>query len=282
MIEQNFLDKEIQEPEQKFVFISEPNPCPASGLRGLHDETTNKCTLLSPAEDDLKQNLTHLPPDKNKERHILDTSEQLITSENDFEELSVNRSHCSLQTSVQISHFHIDNSASLSQLKQKSDSELNPANHLKEKHLHSVCGQDSDHMEMKDPHEYLRIDVKAQPQVPEESKGCDIKNIGDLPSGKIQRKVKILLGRNKIPRVELAKKRTEFIAREGSIIGSSPVQSLLDIFQTSEEKSEFLGFTSYTENSGICDVLDIWEEENSDKLLSMFFSSPSTSTFTGF
>ena len=59
------------------------------------------------------------------------------------------------------------------------------------------------------------------------------------------------------------------------------VQSLLNLFQTSE-KSEFLGYTGYTENNGICDVLDIWEEGNSNNLLSLFFSSLSTSIFSGF
>ena len=82
--------------------------------------------------------------------------------------------------------------------------------------------------------------------------------------------------------MELDKKRTEFLTtQEENRICSSPIQSLLDLFQTSEEKSEFLGFTSYTEKNNICDVLDILEEENSN-LLTMFFSSPSTSTFTGF
>ena len=121
---------------------------------------------------------------------------------------------------------------------------------------------------------------------PEEPNTCDIKSMDSLPSGKICRKVKIPLGRNKKenlePNVELDKKRTEFLTtREENRICSSPVQSLLDLFQTSEEKSEFLGFTSYTEKNNICDVLDILEEENSN-LLTMFFSSPSTSTFTGF
>lgn len=107
----------------------------------------------------------------------------------------------------------------------------------------------------------------------------------NLPSGKIRRKVKIL-GRNikeNLEPNELDEKRTEcLITQDENRICSSPIQSLLDLFQTSEEKSEFLGFTSYTENSGICDVLGTWEGDNSNNLLSMFFSSPSTSTFTGF
>ncbi|XP_055974266.1 protein DBF4 homolog A isoform X2 [Sorex fumeus] len=284
VIEQSFLNKETQEPEQKFVFISEPIPCPASGLRGLHEKTTNKHTVLSPAEDDIKQNLTHLPQDTSKQERILDISEQLIINENDFEELNVDRCHCTLQTSVQISNFHTDNSAS--QRKQKSDAVLYPANDMKEKDLHSICGHDSDLWTIKGPHEHLRSHVNTPPQIPEELNECDVKNMDGLTCSRIHRKVKILLGRNKKenlePNVELDKNRTEFITQEKSIICSSPVQSLLDVFQTSEEKSEFLGFTSYTENSGVCDVLDIWEEEDSDNLLSMFLSSPSTSTFTGF
>ena len=81
----------------------------------------------------------------------------------------------------------------------------------------------------------------------------------------------------------LDKERTELLGiQEGKRIGTSPVRSLLDLFQTSERKSEVLGFTSYTGNSGTWDGLDIWKEENLNNLLSVFFSSPSTSTFTEF
>ncbi|XP_025785390.1 protein DBF4 homolog A isoform X3 [Puma concolor] len=286
VVEQRFLYKEVQEPERKFVFISECIPCPSSELRGLDEKAHSKCSKLNPVENDLKQDFTHLPPHKNKQGCILDISEhKLMINESDLEELSVDRCPCRLQTSVQVSNVSMDNTAS--QPKQKSDTVLFPAKDVKEKDLHSIVGHDSGLLATDSSQEHLTVQAKTPSQSPpEEPSECNFNNVDSLPSGKIHRKVKILLGRNKKenlePNVELDKKRTEFITQEGNRICSSPVQSLLDLFQTSEEKSEFLGFTSYTENSGICDVLDIWEEENSNNLLSVFFSSPSTSTFTGF
>ncbi|XP_059026995.1 protein DBF4 homolog A isoform X2 [Mustela lutreola] len=287
VIEQHFLYKEIQEPEQKFLFISECIPHSSSELRGLNEKVTTKCSMLNTGENDIKQNFAHLPPHKNKPECILDVSEhKLMTNESDLEELRVDHCPCRLKTSVQVSNFSMDSTAS--QPKQKSDTVLFPAKDLKEKDLHSIFSHDSGLLAVNSSQEHLTIKAKTPSRSPpEEPNECDFNNMDGLPSGTIHRKVKILLGRNKKenlePNVELDKKRPEYlITQEGNRICSTPVQSLLDLFQTSEEKSEFLGFTSYTENSGICDVLDIWEEENSSNLLSMFFSSPSTSTFTGF
>uniref|UniRef100_A0A8D1AR99 Protein DBF4 homolog A n=1 Tax=Sus scrofa TaxID=9823 RepID=A0A8D1AR99_PIG len=261
VMEQSFLHKETLEPEKRFVSTSEHIPHPSSELRGL-EKTSNKCSMLNPAENDIKQNFTLLPPRKNKKECILDISEQkLIINEKDLEEVKVDHRPCRPQISIQVSNFNTDNTTS--QPKQKSDTVLLPAKDLKGKDFHS---------------EHLTIQAKTPSQSPpEEPNACDIKNMDSSPSGKIHRKVKILLGRNKKenlePNVELNKKRTECLTtQEENRICSSPLQSLRDLFQTSEEKSEFLGFTSYTEKSGICDVLDIWEEENSN-LLSMFFSS---------
>ncbi|XP_068406592.1 protein DBF4 homolog A isoform X2 [Eschrichtius robustus] len=291
VMEHGFLYKETQEPEQKFMSTSEHIPHLSSELRGHDDKTSNKCSMLNPAENDIKENFISLnfislSPHKNKQECILDVPEhKLIINENDLE-VRVDHCPCRQQASVvQVSHFSTDNSAS--QPKQKSDTVLFPAKDMKEKDLHSVFHHDSDLLAINSSQAHLTIQAKAPSQSPpEEANPYDIKNMDSLPSGKIHRKVKILLGRNKKenlePNVELYKKRTEFLTiQEENRICNSSVQSLLDLFQTSEEKSEFLGFTSYTENSGIRDVLDIWEEENSN-LLSVFYSSPSTSTFSGF
>lgn len=57
MIKQNFLCKEPQEPEHKFMFISKPTPCHSSELREL-EKKTSKYSILNPAENDIKQNFT--------------------------------------------------------------------------------------------------------------------------------------------------------------------------------------------------------------------------------
>ncbi|XP_021098262.1 protein DBF4 homolog A isoform X2 [Heterocephalus glaber] len=271
MIKQTFFE-ETQEPKEKFVFISEPIPFPSNELKGLNEKMINECSMLNAAENDTKQSFTQLPPCKNKQDCILDISDE--------HELIVNENPSSLQTSVQVSPFKMNNN--VSDPKQKSDTMLFQA-----KDLHSIFGHDSDLLTMNSSKERLTVKTKIPScHPPEELNEYDIKNMDNLPSSKIRRKVRILLGRNKKnlePNAESDKKITEFlITQEENRICSSPVQSLLDLFQTSEEKSEFLGFTSYTENSGICNVLDIWEEDNSNNLLSAFFSSPSTSTFTGF
>uniref|UniRef100_A0A9L0JMQ0 Protein DBF4 homolog A n=1 Tax=Equus asinus TaxID=9793 RepID=A0A9L0JMQ0_EQUAS len=92
VIEQSFLYKETKELEQKFVFISECIPYPSSELRGLHEKTTDKCSVLNPAENDIKDNFTHLPLHKNKQGYILDVSEQKLIINEDELELKVD--HC--------------------------------------------------------------------------------------------------------------------------------------------------------------------------------------------
>ncbi|KAM5203464.1 protein DBF4 homolog A isoform 1-T1 [Hipposideros larvatus] len=283
VMEQSFLYKETQKPEQKLVFIPEHIPYPSSELRGLDEKTPNKFSMLNPTENDIKQHFTHLPPDKNEQGCILDVCEhKSIINENDIEELRVDHCPCRLQTSIQVFNFNVDNSEC--QPKQKSGTVLFPAKDLKEKDFHSIFGHDSGRSAINSSQEQLTIQAKTPSRSrPKEPNERDMKNMNNLPSGKICRKVKIL-GRNKKENLEpneLNKKRTEcLITQDKNRICSSPIQSLLDLFQTSEEKSEFLGFTSYSEKSDICDV-GIWEEENSNNLL-MLFSSPSTSTFTGF
>ncbi|XP_005388034.1 PREDICTED: protein DBF4 homolog A isoform X2 [Chinchilla lanigera] len=288
MIKQTFVVEETQEPKEQLVFISEPIPYPSNESKRLNEKMINECSMLNAAENDTKQNFTQLPPcEKNNQECLLDICEHELTiNENNLEALRVDHCPSSLQTSVQVSHFKMGNN--VSHPKQKSDTMLFPAKDLKEKDLHSIFGHDSGLLTTNSSKEHLTVNTKIPScHPPEELNECDIKNVDNLPSNKICRKVRILLGRNKKenlePNAESDKKRTEFlITQEENKICSSPVQSLLDLFQTSEEKSEFLGFTSYTENSGIGNVLDIWEEDNSNNLLSAFFSSPSTSTFTGF
>ncbi|KAM6152070.1 protein DBF4 homolog A isoform 2-T2 [Erethizon dorsatum] len=287
MIKQTFVVEETQEPKEKLVFTSELIPCPSNELKRLNEKMSNECSMLNEAENDTKQNFTQLPPCKKKQECILDISEHELTiNENNLEALRVDHCPSNLQTFVQVSHFKMDNN--VSHPNQKSDTMLFPTEDLKEKDLHAIFGHDSDLLTINSSKEHLTINTKIPScHPPEELNECDIKNMDNLPSNKIHRKVRILLGRNKKenlePNAESDKKRTEFLITQGeNRICSSPVQSLLDLFQTSEEKSEFLGFTSYTENSGICNVLDIWEEDNSNNLLTAFFSSPSTSTFTGF
>ncbi|XP_051468518.1 protein DBF4 homolog A isoform X2 [Apus apus] len=105
------------------------------------------------------------------------------------------------------------------------------------------------------------------------------------PSGKLRRKVKLYLGRHKREtqkqNMELCVKYTDGLSvPEERSSCSSPVQTLLELFQTSERNSEFRGFSSYSETKGSTSIKDTWEGQNTN--LWSLFSSSSSSQFVGF
>ncbi|NWW71603.1 DBF4A protein, partial [Climacteris rufus] len=107
------------------------------------------------------------------------------------------------------------------------------------------------------------------------------------PSGKLHRKVKLNLGRNKREsrkhNVELCVKSTEELSvpEEKRSTCNSPLQTLLELFQSSERNSEFGGFSSYTENKVSVSINDTCEGQNTNAMWSLF-SSSSSSQFLGF
>lgn len=278
--EEIFQCEDIQKPEQRLVLASEPMSYSSTGLKGRDEKAAS---MLNASEPDIKQKFTQLPPCKNEQEGILDVSEhKLIINRNDLEQ-RVGDSVGVPRSCVQVSHLSPENS--LPQPKLTADTTHFSAKDLQEKDLHFVFGHDSDLVTLNTSKEQLTVKAGTPSCGPQQPNECDTENTDNLPCGKIQRKVRLLLGQKKKnvdPSAELDKKRTEFLPMCEDRTCGSPVQSLLDLFQTSGEKSDFLGFTSYTENSGLCDVLDVWEDENSSSLLSTFFSSPSASTFIGF
>ncbi|XP_031235854.1 protein DBF4 homolog A isoform X1 [Mastomys coucha] len=280
LLEQNSQYEETQKPEEKLVFASEPTTYSSTGLKGCDGKPVS---MLKASEPDLKQDCAQLPLQDNTLEGIHDGSEHKVTVDRNDGEQRVGTTPGVPQSCGQISHLSTE--SNLPQPKLTADIIPFSAKDLQDKDLHVVIGHDSDPVvALNTSKEHLTMKARTSPCSPQEPHECDTENMENLPCGKIQRKVR-MLGQKKAnvePGAELDKKRTEYLPAHEDRTCGSPVQSLLDLFQTSGEKSEFLGFTSYTENSGICDVLDIWEEENSSSLLSTFFSSPSTSAFVGF
>ncbi|XP_066172958.1 protein DBF4 homolog A isoform X2 [Sylvia atricapilla] len=107
------------------------------------------------------------------------------------------------------------------------------------------------------------------------------------PSGKPHRKVKLNLRRNKREtlkqHMELCGKNSDRLSvpEEKKSTCSSPLQTLLELFQTSERNSEFAGFSSYPENKCSVNTNDTCEGQNANVLWSLF-SSSSSSPFFGF
>ncbi|NXY27926.1 DBF4A protein, partial [Pomatorhinus ruficollis] len=107
------------------------------------------------------------------------------------------------------------------------------------------------------------------------------------PSGKLHRKVKLNLRRNKREtwkqNMELCGKNSDGLSvpKEKRSTCSSPLLTLLELFQTSERNSEFGGFSSYTESKCSVSTNDTCEGQNADVMWSLF-SSSSSSPFFGF
>ncbi|KAL2307343.1 hypothetical protein Nmel_000301, partial [Mimus melanotis] len=107
------------------------------------------------------------------------------------------------------------------------------------------------------------------------------------PSGKLHRKVNLNLRRNKREtrkqNMELCVKNSDRlpVPDEKRSTCSLPLQTLLELFQTSERNSEFGGFSSYTENKCSVSINDTCEGQNANVMWSLF-SSSSSSPFFGF
>ncbi|NWX60139.1 DBF4A protein, partial [Promerops cafer] len=107
------------------------------------------------------------------------------------------------------------------------------------------------------------------------------------PSGKLHRKVKLNLRKNKRETrkqdMELCVKNSDrlTVPEEKKSACSSPLQTLLELFQTSERNSEFGGFSSYAENKCSMSINDTCEGQNAHVMWSLF-SSSSSSPFFGF
>ncbi|XP_052029116.1 protein DBF4 homolog A isoform X2 [Apodemus sylvaticus] len=282
LLGQNSQCEETQKPEEKLVFASEPASHSSAEWKGCDGKPVS---MLTASEPNLKQDCARLPLRENALEGMRSGSEHKVTADRHDGEQRVGATPSGPQSCGRGSHLRAE--SSLPQPKLPAGSTRLSAKDLQEKDR-VVLRHDSDLLALNASKERLTVKARTPPCSPPEPHVCDTETMESVPCGKIQQKVRALLGQKKAnvepvePGAELDSKSTEYLPTPEDRTCGSPVQSLLDLFQTSGEKSEFLGFTSYTDNSEICDVVDIWEEENSSNLLPTFFSSPSTSAFIGF
>ncbi|XP_027703725.1 protein DBF4 homolog A isoform X2 [Vombatus ursinus] len=296
VIRQDFQYQESKDPSQKIVFNSEPidlfascSPCPYNSTSKLGEHLDcGKSYIINPVKKDMKLDLVQLPLNKDMQGYTPEVSDHKGTmNEKDLEELKTEYCPYILETFMHVSDFD-ETEKNVSQLKRKSDSMIFPGTHQKKKGTSSPHGNGSSLRVISNSPEQPTGQVKiiSHSHPGEEPKASDVESTDSLPSGKLHRKVKIVLRRNKKSQkvdVHLKNKTESPAAKEEDSVCSSPIKSVVELFQTSEDSSEFLGFTSYSENHGSHDTLEVWEKENENSLLSVFFSNPSsTSTFTGF
>ncbi|NWX17927.1 DBF4A protein, partial [Aegotheles bennettii] len=196
---------------------------------------------------------------------------------------------CTLNSHTQVTDFS-EKDKNLSQPKRKlNNAVVLPAKCLKKTDANATFVKK--HRDLCDNHQQMQHNVVLEAEVSDTAINKELNESAastahSSPSGKLHRKVKLYLGRNKREtrkqNMELCVKCTDGLsAPEGNRSScSSPVQALLELFQTSDINSEFGGFSGYSENKSSTSIKEIWEGQNIN--LWSLFSSSSSSPFVGF
>ncbi|KAM9302881.1 protein DBF4 homolog A [Morus bassanus] len=197
---------------------------------------------------------------------------------------------CTLYSRTEVTDFS-EKDKNLSQPKRKlNNAVVLPAKCLKKTDANPTFVKK--HRDLCDNHQQMQHSVVLEAEVSDTAINKELNELAastahSSPSGKLCRKVKLYLGRNKREtrkqNMELCVKYTDgqSVREEKRSSCSSPVQALLELFQTSEINSEFGGISGYTENKGSTSIKDIWEGQNTNVMWSLF-SSSSSSPFVGF
>ncbi|NWT41464.1 DBF4A protein, partial [Chroicocephalus maculipennis] len=197
---------------------------------------------------------------------------------------------CTLYSHTQVTDFS-EKDKHLSQTKRKlNNAVVLPAKCLKKTDANPTFVKKQG--DLCDNHQQMQHNVVLEAEVSDSAINKELNESAaspahSSPSGKLRRKVKLYLGRNKREtrkqNMELCVKCTDGLSvpEEKRSSCSSPVQALLELFQTSEINSEFGGFSGYTETKGSTSIKDIWEGQNTNVMWSLF-SSSSSSPFVGF
>lgn len=255
---------------------------------------------LNLKETGLSPNFIQLPPQKDNKTYLENLSEFYGYSSNEVFEPEVNLNRKNLQgvqTKLYTHGLATDSNEKdkdTSQPKRKlNDSFVLPAKCLKKTDASSAFNKKQLDFGMdNDPQREHHIVLKTEmlPHCLSTSKATSelaVNSAPSSPSGKLHRKVKLSLGKNKRGNrkqiMELCVKQTDDVSviEEKKNACCSPMQTLVELFQTSDIHSDFGGFTSCPEKKDSSGLKDIWEGQNANSLWSLFSSSSST-PFIGF
>ncbi|XP_010079670.1 PREDICTED: protein DBF4 homolog A [Pterocles gutturalis] len=281
-----------------YCHLSQP-----SGLKGLfrnNDENIKTdCSCAASLRETLgSSNFIQPPPQKDDKACMENMSRAYEPFSKEILEQEVNKKNlqcfqegmCTLLSPTQVTDVG-EKDKNLSQTKRKLNAAVVlPAKCLKKTDANPTFVKK--HGNLCDNHQQMQHNVVVEAEVSDTAVNKELNELTasmphSSPSGKLHRKVKLYLGRNKREtlkqNMELCVKYTDRLSvpEEKRSSCSSPVQALLELFQTSERNSEFAGFSSYTESKGSTSIEDTWEGQNTNVLCSLF-SSSSSSPFVGF
>ncbi|NXN95162.1 DBF4A protein, partial [Rhinopomastus cyanomelas] len=261
-----------------------------------NDENTDCCCAANFKQTSLSSNSVQLLPQKSTKAYMENSQAyEPFTKEVLEPEVHRKRLQCfqedlhALYSYSQVTEFS-EKDKKLSQPKRKlNNAVVVPAKCLKKADANPTFVKKQ--LNLRDNHQQMQHKVALEAELSDPALNKKLNESAastahSSPSGKLHRKVKLHLGRNKR---ETKKQNVEFPVKcteempvpEEKSSCSSPVQTLWELFQTSERNSEFEGFSDYTESKGSASTKDIWEEQNTNIMRSLLCSS-SSSPFVGF
>lgn len=275
-----------------FCHLSQPSEL-KSKLRNNDENTRTDCSCAADLRETVvSSNFIQPPPWKDGKAYTENLSQAYEPFSKEILEPEVNKKHlqyfqegtCTLYSHTQVADFS-EKDKNLSQPKRKlNNAVILPAKCLKKTDANPTFVKK--HRDLCDNHQQIQHNVVLEAGVSDTAVNKELNELAastahSSPSGKLHRKVKLYLGRNKREtrkqNMELCVKYTDglCVPEEKRSSCSSPVQALLELFQTSERNSEFGGFSDLTS------IKDTWEGQNTNVMWSLF-SSSSSSPFVGF
>ncbi|NXK22411.1 DBF4A protein, partial [Arenaria interpres] len=278
--------------------LSQPSEL-RSKFRNNDENTKTDCSCAANlSETVVSSNFIQPPPQKDVKASAENLSQAYEPFSKEILEAEVNKKNiqcfqegmCTLYSHTQITDFG-EKDKNLSQPKRKlNNAVVLPAKCLKKTDANPTFVKKHD--DLCDKHQQMQHDAVLEAEASDAAVNKELNELAasaahSSPSGKLHRKVKLYLGKNKREaqkqNMELCVKYTEgpSVPEEKRSSCSSPAQALLELFQSSEINSEFGGFSGYTETKGSTSIKEIWEGQNANIMWSLF-SSSSSSPFVGY
>nr|XP_021146650.1 protein DBF4 homolog A isoform X2 [Columba livia] len=278
--------------------LSQPSEL-KSKFRNNDENLKTDCSCVANLRETVvSANFIQLPPQKDDKAYTENLSQPYQPFRKEIVEPEVNKKTlqcfqehmCTLYSHTQVTDFS-EKYKNPSQPKRKlNNAVVLPAKRLKKTDANPPLVKK--HRDLCDNHQQMQHNVLLEAEGSDTAVNKELNELAassahSSPSGKLHRKVKVYLGRNKRETwkqsMELCVKYTDGLSvpEERRSSCSSPVQALLELFQTSEITSEFGGFSGSTENKCSTSIKDTWEGQNTNVMRSLF-SSSSSSPFVGF
>ncbi|XP_065522518.1 protein DBF4 homolog A isoform X6 [Lathamus discolor] len=268
-------------------------------FRNNDENTETDCSCAANLRQTVVSSYFIQPPPRKDDKAYTETLSRAYESSNkEILELEVNKKNlqcfqggmCTLCSHAEVTEFSEKDKNPLQPKRKLNNAVVLPAKCLKKTDANPTFVKK--HRDFCDNHQQMQHNVVLEAEVSDTAINKELNELAasstpSSPSGKLHRKVKLYLGRNKKEtqkqNLDLCVKYTNGLSvpEQKRSSCSSPVQALLELFQTSERNSEFGGFSGYTESKGNTSMKDIWEGQNTNVVWSLF-SSSSSSPFVGF